>query len=276
MNNPPGFSDDYTDRQTEAARRVLVDIGQILGGFRESMVIVGGWVPDLLLSSATETHIGSIDVDIALDAQKLTGNLYADLLDLLLETRRFQLGDKEFRLVSTVDLKDGADLIDVEVDFLASSEFKIKGKGVFPGFRVLQADACELAFRAPVDIPISGLNTSGSRNTVHLRVASLPDFLVMKAHALGGRDKPKDAYDFCYCLDHFPAGAAGIAQAWKSSADPAVANALSILREKFETIDSFGPRQAVAFHSPASKAEGNRIARRAFELVQVFLQEFTG
>ncbi len=42
MNNPPRFSDDYTDRQTEAARRVLVDIGQILGGFRESMVIVGG------------------------------------------------------------------------------------------------------------------------------------------------------------------------------------------------------------------------------------------
>lgn len=42
---------------------------------------------------------------------------------------------------------------------------------------------------------------SGAANTVHLRVASLPDFLVMKAHAIGGRDKPKDVYDLCYCLD---------------------------------------------------------------------------
>jgi hypothetical protein len=24
----------------------------------------------------------------------------------------------------------------------------------------------------------------------------------MKAYALAGRDRPKDAYDICYCLDH--------------------------------------------------------------------------
>ncbi len=26
----------------------------------------------------------------------------------------------------------------------------------------------------------------------------------MKAHAIGGRDKPKDVYDICYCLDAHP------------------------------------------------------------------------
>jgi len=45
---------------------------------------------------------------------------------------------------------------------------------------------------------------SGASNTVHLQVASLPDFIVMKAHAVNGRDKPKDVYDICFCLDEFP------------------------------------------------------------------------
>jgi predicted nucleotidyltransferase component of viral defense system len=41
----------------------------------------------------------------------------------------------------------------------------------------------------------------GSRNTVSVRVASLADSLVMKCHALAGRDKPKDAYDIVCRLD---------------------------------------------------------------------------
>ena len=45
---------------------------------------------------------------------------------------------------------------------------------------------------------------SGATNTVRLQVASLPDFIIMKAHALAGRDKPKDVYDLCYCLDEYP------------------------------------------------------------------------
>jgi hypothetical protein len=28
----------------------------------------------------------------------------------------------------------------------------------------------------------------------------------MKAPALAGRDKPKDTYDICYCLERFPGG----------------------------------------------------------------------
>jgi hypothetical protein len=38
---------DYTDRQFDAARRVLVDVGQVLASFRDAMVVVGGWVPDI-------------------------------------------------------------------------------------------------------------------------------------------------------------------------------------------------------------------------------------
>ena len=62
MNSEPRQRDDYNERQVEAAHRVLVDTGQVLTDFRDCLVVVGGWVPDLLLPDAEERHVGSIDV----------------------------------------------------------------------------------------------------------------------------------------------------------------------------------------------------------------------
>jgi len=194
MNFEPRQAGDYTDRQVAAARRVLVDVGQVLASFRDAIVVVGGWVPDLLLAEAQVTHIGSIDVDLALDAVKLEDGRYAELLKLLLDTGRYEKGDKDFQLVTSVDLGDGEASVRVEVEFLASSDVKLKKNHpkLVEGFRVLQFPAFEAAFGSPKEIELEGLMISGAPNTVHLRVASLSDFMVMKAHAIGGRDKPKD------------------------------------------------------------------------------------
>lgn len=61
MNPEPRQRDDYSPRQVEAARRVLVDLGQVLAAFEDCLVVVGGWVPDLLLAQADEPHVGSIE-----------------------------------------------------------------------------------------------------------------------------------------------------------------------------------------------------------------------
>ena len=71
MNLEPRQREDYGNRQVEAARRVLVDLGQVLAAFTDCRVVVGGWTPDLLMPEAEEPHVGSIDVDLALDATKL-------------------------------------------------------------------------------------------------------------------------------------------------------------------------------------------------------------
>jgi len=108
---------------------------------------------------------------------------------------------------------------------------------------------------------------------VRLRVASLADFLVMKAHAIGGRDKPKDTYDLCYCLEHFPGGMMKPAADWKKRlAEKDVAKAAKILREKFATVEAFGPQQLVEFHNLPGVDEQAMLARRAYELVQQFLR----
>lgn len=274
MSPDPRFEDEYTPRQVEAARRVLVDVGQVLASFGDAIVVVGGWVPDLLLPAAASAHIGSIDVDLALDAEKLADGRYAELLKLLLDTGRYAKGDKDFQLVSSVDLADGDPPVRVEVEFLASDDVVLKKNHpkLVEGFRVLRFPAFAAAFASPVSIDFSGPMISGAANTVHLRVASLPDFLVMKAHAIGGRDKPKDVYDLCYCLDEFPNAIEVVAAHWKARRnDSLVAGAVIVLKEKFQSVDHYGPQQLATFHSGGSRDEGAMHARRAYELVQKLL-----
>jgi predicted nucleotidyltransferase len=277
MNDEPRHQSEYHSRQVDAARRVLVDLGQVLAAFHDCLVVVGGCVPDLLISQAEEAHVGSIDVDLALDADKLNDGRYAELLNLLLNTRRYRPGTKPFQLVTDVDLQDGNKPIQVEVEFLAPKEVKLEKNNpkILEGFRVLQADGCGTAFNAPVDIVFAGRTIRGAMNTVRLRIASLPDFLVMKAHALGGRDKPKDAYDICYCLTNYPGGLDVLAAVWKGrSKEKDVERALEIVREKFATVNSFGPGQVVEFLDSSERETQEMQARRAFELVQKFLSLF--
>jgi len=274
MNDTPRHQSEYSSRQVEAAHRVLVDLGQVLAAFQDCLVVVGGWVPDLLISQVEEAHVGSIDVDLALDAEKLNDGRYAELLKLLTDTRRYRPGTKPFQLVTDVDLEDGEPPIQVEVEFLAPKEVKLKKHTpkLLDDFRVLQADGCGAAFHAPVPIELAGQTTRGARNTVRLRVASLPDFIVMKAYALAGRDKPKDAYDICYCLTYFPDGLQALAVIWKQrNQDKDIKRAIDILREKFATVDSFGPRQVVEFYDSSEKQTQDIQARQAFEVVQKFL-----
>ena len=274
MSPEPRIEEDYTSRQVEAAHRVLVDLGQVLASYVDCLVIVGGWTPGLLLDEAEESHVGSIDVDMALDAEKLNDGRYADLLKMLLDTGRYTRGDKKFKFVTNVYLGDAEPSVQVDVEFLAPKEVKLKSRKskLIKDFRVLQVEGADVAFRKPVEIELPGKNIRGATNTVQLRVVSLPDFLIMKAFAIGGRDKPKDTYDLCYCLEYFPEGMSELAWDWKErKGEKHVDKAVQILRSKFAAIDSFGPQQFVEFHKSKGREDQEMQARRAFELVQRFL-----
>ena len=274
MNREPRYDGDYSRRQVDAARRVLVDVGQALASFRDAIVLVGGWVPDLLLPDAMPEHVGSIDVDLALDAARLSDGRYAELLKLLLDTGRYRPGEKAFQLVTDVELNDGGEPVTVDVEFLAPSEIRLKRAGpkLVRHFRVLQFPACAAAFQAPVDVEITGVMISGASNRVQIRVAALSDLIIMKAHAIEGRDKPKDVYDLCYCLDAYPGGIAALAADWRARQDdPIVRTAIRVLRNKFETVKHYGPHQLAVFHGRPDDDEGAMHARRAFELVRALL-----
>ncbi len=83
MTEEPRHEADYEPCQIAAARRVIVDVMQVLASYQDCLVLVGGWVPDLVIGKTDEAHVGSIDVDLALDATRLEKGRYAEMLKLL-------------------------------------------------------------------------------------------------------------------------------------------------------------------------------------------------
>jgi hypothetical protein len=75
---------DYTAEAVKASRSVMIELTHLLAEYKEGIVIVGGWVPELLLSDTKQPHTGSLDVDLALDHRTLTEAGYKSILQLLL------------------------------------------------------------------------------------------------------------------------------------------------------------------------------------------------
>ena len=74
---------DYTAEGIEAARSVLIELVHLLGEYKDDIVLIGGWVPEVLLPHYSGPHVGSMDVDIALNHQKIQEEGYKRIEDLL-------------------------------------------------------------------------------------------------------------------------------------------------------------------------------------------------
>ena len=82
--NEPQSANDYDERTTAAVKAVLIEIGQILGSYKGKFAVVGGAVPWLLLKNEDMPHVGTLDIDLGLDAEALGDGEYADLVGSLL------------------------------------------------------------------------------------------------------------------------------------------------------------------------------------------------
>ena len=81
--NEPEMARDYIERDVEAVRSVLIELGQILGAWQGKFVVVGGAVPWLLLPAARPGHIGTLDIDLDLNPEALMDGEYATLVGAL-------------------------------------------------------------------------------------------------------------------------------------------------------------------------------------------------
>ena len=144
----PQSAADYDDRTTAAVKTVLIEIGQILGSFKGKFAIVGGAVPWLLLGNQDMPHVGTLDVDVGLDAEALGEGEYATLIDALRGHGYHQRGElRRFQLVRQVPTQDDGAPIDIIVDFLRPRDTEIV-KNIPPlisDFAVQRADGPDLA-----------------------------------------------------------------------------------------------------------------------------------
>jgi hypothetical protein len=242
----PQSAADYDERTTAAVKSVLVEIGQILGSYKGKFAVIGGAVPWLLLQNDDMAHVGTLDVDIALDAEALKeGDEYKTLIESLTGNGYEQRKDlKRFQLVRKVDAKDGAPPIDVIVDFLMPRDVKLEKNNpvLIENFAVQKADGAELALRFHEMVAVDGSMPAGGKNRVEIAIASIPALLAMKGHAIQRRHKQKDAYDIYYCVRNYPGGAAALAKDCKPVQEqPSGKEGYGYIAEKFAKDDGYGP-----------------------------------
>jgi len=86
---------DYSAQEVNVCLSVMVELLTILGEYRNNMVLVGEWVPYFLLIEKGKEHTGSIDIDLALDFNKISDNTYKTILQLL-KKHGYKQGNQPF------------------------------------------------------------------------------------------------------------------------------------------------------------------------------------
>jgi hypothetical protein len=257
---------DYTAEAVEAARSALIELTHILGEYRDAMVLVGGWIPELLLPAGGERHVGSIDVDLALNHKELTEAGYKMIGEILRQHGYEQDARQPFVFRKRVHGQV------VQVDFLAG-EYGGTGRGhrtqKTMDMQPRKARGCDLAFEIPPkEVAIKGRLPDGALDEVTVKVASVVPFLVMKGMALEDRRKPKDAYDIYFVLRHHPGGVDVVVAAFKPHLHLAlVKEGLRKIAAKFASVEHIGPRDVAAAYVTLDDEERNIRRRDAYELV---------
>jgi hypothetical protein len=247
----PQHARDYDDRAVRAAYAVLIELGQVLGAYLDAIVIVGGAVPWLLLSDARPRHIGTTDIDLALDHEALADERYVSLV-VTLEAAGYRRDPKRlkaFQLERTVNI-DAGEPVPVIVDLLMPREAQPpKHKpAILKDFAVLKASGAKMALEYNEKRKFTGKMPDGRNNSVELLVASIPALLVMKGYALVGRDKKKDAYDIYYSIRNFEGGPAKLAELCRPLLqDEIAAKGYKNIAERFGNRDYFGPQTVRQF-----------------------------
>lgn len=241
----PQSANEYEDRATAAVKSVLVEIGQILGSFQGKYAVIGGAVPWLLLDNHEMPHVGTLDVDLGLDAEALGEGEYARLVETLMGHDYKQSRElRKFQLVRRIIPPDGGNPIDVIVDFLMPREAVIeKNKPpIVEDFAVQRADGADLALHFNEMVAVRAAMPNGGTNKVEIAVCSIPALLAMKGHAVNGRYKQKDSYDIYYCVRNYPGGIAKLADDCRPLLDrKSGAQGYAFVNEKFDTVEGYGP-----------------------------------
>jgi hypothetical protein len=262
---------DYNAEQVAAAKSVLLELMLLLGEYRDHLVLVGGWVPEFLITQPSEPHIGSIDVDLAVDHRAITEAGYRTIRQLLLD-RGYEQDDQQPFI-----FRREANSITVEVDLLAG-EYGGTGKSRrhqrILDTHLRKARGCDIAFDNPETIQIEGELPGGGFDTVSIKIASIETFLCMKGMALDGRLKEKDAWDIYYCIREFPGGMDALAERLRPRIEHGlVREALGKIAVHFASPEHRGPRHVADFEEVADPEDREAIQRDAYERVNYVLEQ---
>ncbi len=264
---------DYSQQATQAAHMVMLELVRILGEYHDDIVLVGGWVPELLFSQAQPRHIGSTDVDLAVNHRTIGQERYRTILAHM-HKQGYVEAHQPFSFFRTVMVENRP--IKVQVDLL-SGEYGGMGKKhrhqSVQDIKARKARGCDLAFEMTEEVKIEGTLPTGGKDSASVKVAGIVPFLVMKGMALADRLKAKDAWDILFCLRNCHGGNAALAEAFRPHlSNKLVAEGLGKIRDKFQSVAHVGPVSCADFEEITDREDREVRERDAFERVNDLLQ----
>jgi hypothetical protein len=264
----------YGEREVNACKAVLLELVHLLGELKDEMVIIGGWAPTFLLPQSDDPHVGSLDIDVALNFSKIPDDAYHTILKAIFKRGYTQDKEQPFRFFRKVNV-EGAEPINVEVDLMAG-EYGGTSKGhrtqKVQDVRARKARGCDLAFDTSITVTLEGELPEGGKNKVSFKVAGIVPFLMMKGMAMYERMKEKDAYDIYYCVEHYPGGVKKLAAEFRPYIkNKLVVEGLKKIRSKFASVEHIGPKWVADFFEVAEKDDRDIIMRRVYEKVNDLL-----
>ena len=263
---------DYSKGQKDAAYSVLGEIVNLLADYSDNLRIIGGWVPTLLFPG--REHIGSIDVDVLLNQQKIEkAKGYENIKRILVRNGYTKHPEKYFSFVKNVTIQ-GVEY-SVDVDFL-SGKYGGDGGNVskhIDGIKALPATAGNFAFDfQPQEVKIEYRRPDGAFDYGRVSVISVVPYIVMKTAALG-RGKPKDAYDIYCTVTGYPGGVRALTKEFAPYAEKALVKEMcNKLSEKFASPEHAGPADIVAFLAVSEEDEILRIRQDAYQQIKYLIE----
>jgi hypothetical protein len=275
---------DYDQEMTARCERALLTLLGDVGPWRERIYLAGGLAPRYLAGQVppdARAHVGTTDVDliIGLALAGETTETYRTLQNNL-EKASFRQQEPSYRWAREVDG------VTVMVEFLCETDqvedgriFRPKGEFTGPRLGAFNVRGAQLARQDYIECDIEGERLDdGGQSRVTLRVANIVPYAVLKIFAFQDRHENKDAYDLVFTLLNSPGGpraAGGAAAASPVARHPRVAEAFTLLDERFRDVRQDGPAAYAAFlASPGDGDDRARLRQEAAATVRAFLAGF--
>ena len=240
--------DDYSAQHLERLKDILVDIYLGFGKLSESLYLVGGLVPGLLVKNKLpylKEYLGTLDIDLAIKFAVGSKSKFRDFYKYIkamgFEKQKTPDG-MDFMSHSFIKYKSGYK--PTVLDFLIDDKIEPKAdrlKEIAPNVEAVKFKGVYLVFDDFVIMPIK----RGNHKQVGIRITNVIPFLTLKTFAYMNEENrlAKDAFDIWYTIVNFKDGPDSVReelQKYKKNKD--VSEAFDSIRRLFADETSFGTK----------------------------------
>lgn len=279
----PTRAEDYSMELVEISLSVLVEVHRVLGSYRDALVLIGGWVPYFILEKYDDPdvdfqHVGSIDIDLAVDPGLFDQTAYATMARLLSDAGYTLSEEEPFKWFRAVDNATTGEPVTIEVDFLcpprpSGQGWKRRYRELQRGLRAHTLRGCGIAFRHFFPFAASSVLPGGGVAEVEIKVAGVVSCLALKGLALADRLRPKDPYDIYTVCGYHRGGPSAVASLLRPHvSDPVLQEGLTAIQEKFRVADAEGPFAVADFMESIDPLDRDARQQDAYQTVAEVLR----